>query len=325
MYSLKLYGTPIAPEPHHEPAPPNRRRPAAPPPTADDSPSAASRVVHYHKPGYPPKRNRLAIVTRLVAAGTWLLILGLVATLLKQLHTRQPASPSPPAAKVEAAAPTALEPPPETAPTPEPEATAATAPEPAAPPETPVSTPAAPESPAPIQVAEVVITPAKNGNFYAPGEINGKPVTFVVDTGASFVSIPDKLRWNLNLTRGQYVQTMTANGVAGMYAAKVDALKLGPIRLKNIEAVLITAPMPGDVVLLGMSALRELRMQQENGQLILQQDVAPGTGPDEAAAPRPAPPAALKKSVSECMGGDKVVNARVLRCMRGEDGESAAE
>lgn len=303
--------------------PQNRRNPATPPPTADDSPSAASRVVHYHKPGYPPKRNRLAIVTRLVAAGTWLLILGLVVSLLKQLHVRPPASPPPPAAPVEAAAPAAPEPPP----TPEPEAATATAPEPASPPETPAPppAPATSESPAPIQVAEVVITPAKNGNFYAPGEINGKPVTFVVDTGASFVSIPDRLRWNLNLTRGQYVQTMTANGVAGMYAAKVASLKLGPIRLKNIEAVLITAPMPGDVVLLGMSALRELRIQQENGQLILQQDVAPGTGPDEAAAPQPAPPAAMKKSVGECMGGDKVVNARVLRCMRGEDGEAAAE
>lgn len=303
--------------------PDENQQPSAGQPVASDSGTRPARVVHYTNPRPRSRRNGTSLITRIVAAAAWLLVLVLIATLLKQLHAHRTAVPPPaPEPQATAAEPEAL-----------PEATPELLEEPQEaaiepPPEIMVAAPPAPPAPkeeASQQTAQVTLTPAQNGNFYAPGEINGQPVLFVVDTGASFVSIPDKLRWNLKLTRGRYMQTATANGMAGMYETNLAKLSLGPIKLKNVPAVLMGTPMPNDVVLLGMSALREVRLLQQDGKLVLQQDIVADTATGEATEPAPAKPAALKKSVKECMGEDKVVNARVLKCMRGEDEAEASE
>lgn len=179
---------------------------------------------------------------------------------------------------------------------------------------------APPPRPSEPRIAELVLTPSANGNFYARGEINHQSVLFVVDTGASAVSIPDKLRHALQLTRGRYLQSATANGVAGMFETRVKALSIGPLRLKDVPAVL-NPGAPDDTVLLGMTALREVRMVQHNGRMSLQQEVPPDAG-EQPSAP---PPPKMKKSVKDCMGGDKVINDRVLKCMQGLDEEEEAE
>jgi aspartyl protease family protein len=161
----------------------------------------------------------------------------------------------------------------------------------------------------------VVISPAPNGNFYAPGQINGRDVRFVVDTGASTVAIPDRLRWQLGLTHGRYLQSMTANGIAGMYETRVKSLSIGSIQLSDVTAVLYPNAAD-DTVLLGMTALREVRMAYENGRMVLQKEI--GGEPQPAAEePPPAAAPALKRPVQDCMGRSKVVDDRVLRCMQG--------
>lgn len=177
-----------------------------------------------------------------------------------------------------------------------------------------------PPQPNTPRIAELVLAPSANGNFYVRGEINHQSVLFVVDTGASAVSIPDKLRHRLQLTRGGYLQGATANGIAGMYETQVKSLTIGPLRMKNVAAVL-NPGAPDDTVLLGMTALREVRMVQHNGRMSLQQEVLPEV--EEASTPPPPPPK-LKKSVKDCMGANKVINDQVLKCMQGLD-EDAEE
>lgn len=280
-----------------------------------------SSVVIYTEDSEPRRnRNRPALLTRIMAIGSWLLVLLLIAAFLRQLHERRLAPMREElraARELNVPAPAEPEPPPETS---EPAAESSEPPPLAAPPAAP-ETAEAPAA-ARAQIAEVVLSPQRNGNFFVEGEINHHKVLFVVDTGASFVSVPDKLRWNLNLTRGRYLQSATANGVAGMYETQIDSLTIGPIRLKNIGAVLISSPMPNDVVLLGMSALSEVRLLQQDGHLVLQKEIAPDAA-DEGTPSPPARPAELKKSIKECMGNDKVVNERVLKCMRGEDAAEA--
>lgn len=173
-----------------------------------------------------------------------------------------------------------------------------------------------PPQPSTPRIAELVLAPSANGNFYVRGEINHQSVLFVVDTGASAVSIPDKLRHTLQLTRGGYLQGATANGIAGMYETQVKSLTIGPLRLKNVAAVL-NPGAPDDTVLLGMTALREVRMVQHNGRMSLQQEILPEV--EEASAP---PPPKLKKSVKDCMGANKVINDQVLKCMQGLDADA---
>lgn len=170
----------------------------------------------------------------------------------------------------------------------------------------------------PPRIAEVIVPPARNGNFFVHGKINGQDVLFVIDTGASAVAIPEKLRWKLNLTRGGYRQSATANGIAGMFETEIKELSVGPIQLRNIAAV-INPNAPDETVLLGMTALRQVRMLQQNGQMILQQEISlENAVASSSSAP---PPPKLKKSVKDCMADDKVVNARVLKCMQGEEAD----
>lgn len=261
---------------------------------------------------------------RVVAFGSWLLVFALLVALLKgvnewRLHKLkqevQALRPQPvPTATAEIPEPAA--PPEEPAPIAdlaEPAATSPAIPAPPPPATEPAKKPAAP------QLAEVILSPSPNGNFYVKGQINGQDVIFVVDTGATAVSIPDRLRWKLGLTRGRYLQSATANGIAGMYEAQVKHISVGPLRFKDVTAVLYPNA-PDDTVLLGMTALRNVRMEQQNGRMVLQQLIVP----EEDAESPGAPPPRLTKSVKECMGDDKVVNDRVLKCMQGV-GEEEAE
>ena len=64
---------------------------------------------------------------------------------------------------------------------------------------------------------EVVLQRNKSGHYLAPGEINGERVRFLLDTGATTVSIPEALADRLGLERGRPLRSMTANGIVTVY------------------------------------------------------------------------------------------------------------
>ncbi len=120
-------------------------------------------------------------------------------------------------------------------------------------------------------VREVVLTRNRYGHYVARGRVNGQPVTFLVDTGATFVSVPESLAQRLGLERGSRLTTQTANGVAVAYATVLPSVSIGEIELRNVRATINPGMDSDDDVLLGMSFLKHLVLTQSDGQLTLSQ------------------------------------------------------
>lgn len=118
--------------------------------------------------------------------------------------------------------------------------------------------------------AEVYLKQNRYGHYLTRGEINEHPVTFLLDTGATEVSIPASVAEQLNLpTFGSY-PVQTANGSVKVYQTKIELLSIGNIFLYNVRAH-INPAMQGDEILLGMSALKKVEFLQTGKQLILRE------------------------------------------------------
>lgn len=114
----------------------------------------------------------------------------------------------------------------------------------------------------------------RQGHYVASGAINGAPVVFLLDTGATEVSVPAGLARRLGLEAGARAVARTANGTVTTWRTTLDRVQLGAIELHRVRAH-INPGMSGDEVLLGMSFLRDLDFSQRDGVLTLTQ---PGTG-----------------------------------------------
>lgn len=129
---------------------------------------------------------------------------------------------------------------------------------------------AAPDSTTTNAYREVILDSNSRHHYVANGLINRAKVTFLLDTGATDVVIPEKLANKLKLQKGTSHIAATANGNVRVYATSIDRLQLGAIELYNVRAS-INPGMRGNEVLLGMSALSAVEFRQTNGQLILRQ------------------------------------------------------
>lgn len=118
--------------------------------------------------------------------------------------------------------------------------------------------------------SRVVMTAGSGGHFVAQGQINGKAVQLVVDTGASLVSLgaADADRLGLDYRKGQRVQVSTANGVVPAWRVALDSVQLGEVRVYNVDSVVTSGAMP--YVLLGNSFLSRFQMTRTNDQMVLE-------------------------------------------------------
>ncbi len=119
-------------------------------------------------------------------------------------------------------------------------------------------------------IREVVLQRNRDGHYVANGKINGQPVVFFLDTGATIVSIPENVANRLNLQRGMPIQSSTANGVITTYYTELDSISLGNIELRHVRAS-INPYMQSNEILLGMSFLKHLEFTQRGDTLILRQ------------------------------------------------------
>jgi len=117
---------------------------------------------------------------------------------------------------------------------------------------------------------EVHLASSSQGHYLADGQINGAPVTFLLDTGATQVAVPTEVARRLGLQAGAPIVISTANGRATAHRTQLDSLQLGDIVLHDVAA-LIAPGMGGEDVLLGMSALKQLEFTQRDGTLMLRQ------------------------------------------------------
>ncbi len=116
---------------------------------------------------------------------------------------------------------------------------------------------------------EMVVGRSEGGAFFVMAQVNGAPVRFLIDTGASEIvlSPADAARAHVN-ANGTAEPSETANGVGYGALATVDSLAVGPIRMNNVPVAVNRAPMSAS--LLGMSFLKRLDTFEVRGdQMIL--------------------------------------------------------
>ena len=94
-------------------------------------------------------------------------------------------------------------------------------------------------------------------------------MTFLLDTGATAVALPAALARELGVRRGAAVTVQTANGPATGFETRLDSVRLGPIEMRDVAA-LVAGEMTGDnIVLLGMSFLKRVEFTQSGDRLVL--------------------------------------------------------
>jgi len=110
---------------------------------------------------------------------------------------------------------------------------------------------------------EITIESDASGHFLVDGEINGRSVRFLVDTGATLVSIGHSTAQSLGLDLDdkQMSKAHTAAGVVSTWRVRLKSLKIGGLRFDDIEAVVMQADIPN--VLLGMNVLGQMEMRRD--------------------------------------------------------------
>lgn len=115
---------------------------------------------------------------------------------------------------------------------------------------------------------EIILERNRYGHYVATAQINNHDVDVMIDTGATTVSIPEKMAKKLGLKRGPAIQVETANGIITAYVTRLNTVQMGTIILTDVPANI--NPYSNDI-LLGMSFLKQLEFTQRGKQLTLRQ------------------------------------------------------
>ena len=117
--------------------------------------------------------------------------------------------------------------------------------------------------------SRIVLPVGSGGHYTGMGSINGHPVQFLVDTGATAVSmgIDVAVQLGLDASNSTSAVTMTANGAVSVRRLTLARVTVGDVTVYNVEAVVVPQAMP--VVLLGNSFLSHFQMQSDGSTLVL--------------------------------------------------------
>lgn len=117
-----------------------------------------------------------------------------------------------------------------------------------------------------------VMTADALGHFLIAGSINGTSVRFIVDTGASTITLggQEARRLGIDASSGTSGTTQTANGVTPVRRVRLDTVKVGDIVLNSVDATILEHDMP--FVLLGMSFLNRMEMQRNGSTMTLKKN-----------------------------------------------------
>ena len=117
---------------------------------------------------------------------------------------------------------------------------------------------------------EVRINEGAGGHYWAAGQINGHPIRFLVDTGATNIAMNRATaeRLGVNYRAGRQAQARTAGGRVPIFLVQLARVSVGGIVMDNVQASVHLDESPAQV-LLGNSFLSQLEMQKDNGVLVL--------------------------------------------------------
>ncbi|KIQ20536.1 peptidase A2 [Variovorax paradoxus] len=116
----------------------------------------------------------------------------------------------------------------------------------------------------------IVLPADSRGHYMTQGTINGRTVTFMLDTGATSIALSagDAQRIGLDYSKGQRVQMSTANGVTVGYRLRLQSVRVGDVEVYDIDAIVSPEPMP--FVLLGNSFINRFSMRRDADQMVLE-------------------------------------------------------
>ena len=116
---------------------------------------------------------------------------------------------------------------------------------------------------------QIVLSAGSGGHFFTPGTINGKAVNFLVDTGATYITIgaAEAERLGIDFRNGERGVGSTANGQIVVYRVSLASVRVGDVQLYNVDAIVGQLPM--QQVLLGNSFLMRFQMKRENDTMTL--------------------------------------------------------
>ena len=118
---------------------------------------------------------------------------------------------------------------------------------------------------------EVMVNADNRGSFYTNGQINGRSVRFLLDTGASSVAMNENQARSLGLDYAddrKRIMVATAGGNQTGYRVTLKQVSVGGITLNNVQGVVIQGSSP-EVTLLGMTFLGQLEMEQKQNLMVL--------------------------------------------------------
>ena len=123
----------------------------------------------------------------------------------------------------------------------------------------------------PVSKPKVAIRRTQYNQYISSANINGKRLQVLVDTGANLVAMSgrDANRLNIDYQQGIPVMVRTASGEVPSYQVTLRSVDVGGIQVRGIQAVVIEGEYP-ETVLLGMSFLQHVDMNEQNGILYLQ-------------------------------------------------------
>jgi aspartyl protease family protein len=110
----------------------------------------------------------------------------------------------------------------------------------------------------------IVLNEGSGGHFMTAGQINGRAVQFMVDTGATSIAMSalDAERAGIAYKNGQKVRMSTANGITDGFRIKLNSVRVGDVEVFDVDAIVTPEPMP--FLLLGNSFLSRFQMRREN-------------------------------------------------------------
>lgn len=118
-------------------------------------------------------------------------------------------------------------------------------------------------------VQEVKLAADARGHFVTQGAVNGQVVRFLVDTGATMVSLgaADATRIGIDWRQGQPGMAQTANGPARAWKVRLDSVRVGDIVVYGVDGIVHETDLP--VALLGMSFLSRMEIRNEGSLMTL--------------------------------------------------------
>ena len=116
------------------------------------------------------------------------------------------------------------------------------------------------------------IRKAADGHFYVASFLNGFPVTFLIDTGASKSAVGMGIAKNAAIRAGVTGQAQTANGVGAVATSSGNQINVGPFAFAGMDVMVALNPASATMALLGMDVLKSFQLHQTKDTLMLRKE-----------------------------------------------------